>query len=541
MLTTQPTMKTILLTVLLLAPLALLHAADPVPPKGFQAIFNGKDLTGWHGLNPHSIVKLEGEKREAAIKKMREEFAQHWHVENGELVNVGTGPYATTDKEFGDMELLIEYKTVPHADSGIYLRGMPQVQIWDINQPSLPEKPDRNPNKGSGGLFNNTPKTPGRDPLVVADKPFGEWNAFRIRQIGAKTWVWLNDKVVVDGAVMENYEDRTKPLPAKGPIMLQTHGGEIRWRNVFVHEIDAEEAKRLLTAKPPAVKPTLSDVPYGTHERQVLDFYQAKSDKPTPLLFYIHGGGWVAGDKKGVAVAPYLAAGISVVSINYRYNTQAQQAGIKPPVQWPLHDAARALQFVRSKAAEWNIDKQRIGASGGSAGACSSLWLAFHNNMADAKDNDPIAHESTRLWCAAVVGAQTTLDPQQMKEWTPNSKYGGHAFGFMPDPKDKNTRDTQFAQFLAHREDVLPWIKEYSPFEHVSSDDPPIYMIYSAPPALGQDQKDPTHTSNFGVKLQEKLKSARVECELVYPDAPDVKHATAQDYLIERLKAPATK
>jgi hypothetical protein len=216
-----------------------LTAAEP--PEGFRALFNGKDLSGWYGLNPHSVAKLQGEKKEANLKQQREEFAQHWRVENGELVNSGTGPYATTDEEFGDIELLIEYKTVPKADSGIYLRGTPQVQIWDINQPDDAKKPDRHPNKGSGGLFNNTPGTPGRDPLVVADKPFGEWNQFRIKQIGAKTWVWLNDKLVVDGAVMENYWDRAQPLPAKGPIMLQTHGGEIRWRNIFVREIKGQE------------------------------------------------------------------------------------------------------------------------------------------------------------------------------------------------------------------------------------------------------------------------------------------------------------
>ena len=286
----------------------------------------------------------------------------------------------------------------------------------------------------------------------------------------------------------------------------------------------------------------MADVHYGDHERQVLDFYKAESTTPTPLLFFIHGGGWVAGDKSGVgSVEKYLAAGISVVSINYRYSTLAQIAGVKPPVEWPLHDAARALQFVRSKAAEWNIDPLRIGASGGSAGACSSLWLAFHDDMADPKSSDPIAHESTRLWCAAVIGAQTSLDPKELKEWTPNSRYGGHAFGFMPDPKDNKTRDTQFAQFLAAREQILPWIKEYSPYELVTADDPPIYMIYSAPPALGQPQKDPTHTSNYGVKLQEKLRTVGVECELVYPGAPDVKHANVEAYLIEKLKAPAAK
>ena len=219
--------------------------ADPTPPDGFRAIFNGKDLTGWHGLNPHTSAKLVGDKKAANHQQQRAEFSSHWHVENGELVNVGTGPYATTDEEFGDIELLIEYKTVSGADSGIYLRGTPQIQIWDKTQSFDPKKPDRKPHLGSGGLFNNTPNTPGRDPSTVADKPFGEWNQFRIRQIGNRTWVWLNDQLVVDGAPMENYWDRTQPLPAKGPIMLQTHGGEIRWRKLFVREIGQEEAAKL--------------------------------------------------------------------------------------------------------------------------------------------------------------------------------------------------------------------------------------------------------------------------------------------------------
>jgi acetyl esterase/lipase len=159
-------------------------------------------------------------------------------------------------------------------------------------------------------------------------------------------------------------------------------------------------------AQPSQPKPTLANVPYGKHERQVLDFYKAKSDTPTPVVFYIHGG-WVNGDKARVNGAAYLAAGISMVAINYHYIAQAEADGVQPPVKGSLHDAARALQFVRSKAAEWNID-----------------------------------------------------------------------------------------------------------------------------------QKDPTHTANFGVKLQEKFKSVGVECELMYPGAPDVKHQTPQQYLIEKLKAP---
>lgn len=238
-------MKLLPILAALLLP-AIIHAADPAPPSGFRALFNGRDLAGWYGWNPHASAKLTGDKLQANLAQQREEFAKHWTVENGELVNSGTGPYATTDAAYGDIELRLEYKTVPKADSGIYLRGTPQVQIWDRNQVFDPKKPDRKPHLGSGGLFNNTPGTPGRDPLVVADKPFGEWNTFRIRQAGAKTWVWLNGQLVVDGAAMENYWDRTKPLPEKGPIMLQTHGGEIRWRNIFLRELTPAEA-----AEPP--------------------------------------------------------------------------------------------------------------------------------------------------------------------------------------------------------------------------------------------------------------------------------------------------
>lgn len=275
-------------------------------------------------------------------------------------------------------------------------------------------------------------------------------------------------------------------------------------------------------------KPTITEVRYGTHERHVLDFWKAESDKPTPLALVIHGGGWSGGEKERVDrfadVNALLKAGISVAAINYRLIKMAEAEGIKPPVKAPLHDAARALQFARSKSTEWNIDKNRVGAAGGSAGACSSLWLAFHDDLADPTSTDPIARESTRLQCAAVTGPQTTLDPKQMKEWTPNSKYGGHAFGL-----------SGFEVFLAEREKILPWIAEYSPYALVNAGDPPVYMIFNAPPALGQAQKDPTHTSNFGVKLQEHCQANGIDCELQYPGAPNTIHATPTDYLIHML------
>ncbi len=277
---------------------------------------------------------------------------------------------------------------------------------------------------------------------------------------------------------------------------------------------------------PTVPKPTASEVRYGPHERNVLDFWKADATKPTPLVFVIHGGGWVNGSKERVTsavdVAALLKSGISVAAINYRYTTMA--ADIAPPVKAPMEDCARALQFVRSKATEWNLEKKRVGAAGGSAGACSSLWLAFHNDLADSKSDDPIARESTRLHCAAVTAAQTSLDPQQMKDWTPNSTYGDHAFGL-----------GSFSAFLAGRDKILPWIAEYSPYALVSADDASIYLIYPAPPALGQTQKDPTHTANFGVKLQEHCATSKVPCELVYPGAPNIKHATPTAYLIDAL------
>ncbi len=517
----------------------LSRAADPAPPEGFRAIFNGKDLTGWYGWNPHSSEKLEGEKRAENLKAQRADFANHWTVENGELVNSGTGPYATTEENFGDYELLLEYKTVAGADSGIYLRGMPQVQIWDNNQVFDPAKPDRRPHLGSGGLFNNTPKTLGRDPIMKVDKPFGQWNTFKIKQIGLRTWVTLNTRLVVDGAPFENYPDKTLPFPATGPLMLQTHGGEIRWRNLFIREIGEAEAKTFLASNPLIPNPTHYDVAYGPHPKQVMHFWQAESKKPTPVLFFIHGGGWSGGGRLS-GLPPLLQSlleeGISVASIEYRFISEATADGVVPPVKGPLHDAARALQFLRSQSAEWNIDKTRIGASGGSAGACTSLWLAFHDDLADPKSEDAVARESTRLLFAAVSGAQTTLDPAQMKEWTPNSRYGGHAFGFTGDPAKKIP---PFDEFLAKRESILPWIAEYSPYALVTKDDPPVYLFYNSPPAPGQEEKDPTHTSNFGVLLQEQCLARGVACELVYPEAPGVKHASVLEYLLAHLKRPA--
>jgi hypothetical protein len=219
------------------------------PPSGFTALFNGRDLSGWRGgdtFDHRKLLAMKPEERAAQIEKWTKSMQAHWTVENGELVNDGHGSYATTEKDYGDFELLLEYRTVPKADSGIYLRGVPQVQIWDYTEKA---KFSIGADKGSGGLWNNSAGAPGKDPLVLADKPFGEWNAFRIVMAGSRVSIWLNEKLVVDHAILENYYDRKVPVPAKGPIQLQTHGGEIRWRNIFIREIGAEEATKLLSSK----------------------------------------------------------------------------------------------------------------------------------------------------------------------------------------------------------------------------------------------------------------------------------------------------
>lgn len=298
------------------------------------------------------------------------------------------------------------------------------------------------------------------------------------------------------------------------------------------------KSKAKAKARPRQPAPTYRDVKYGDLTRQVLDFYQAKSDEPTPLVVFIHGGGWMGGDKGRVSVVDVkklLDHGISVASVNYRFIPMAEEQGVKPPVKAPLEDAARAVQFLRSKAKDWNLDKTRVAASGSSAGACSSLWLLYHDDLARPDSPDPVARESTRLTAAAVLGAQTSLDAHQLREWMPNMVYGGHAFGFR---KDRQHREEEFQDYYEHQDEVNDWVKEYSPYSQVSKDDPPAYLDFPSqkkPPVKGEEQKDPTHSAVLGLLLMEKLKQEGVEGHLTYPAHPDPEYASATDFLIDKL------
>jgi acetyl esterase/lipase len=276
---------------------------------------------------------------------------------------------------------------------------------------------------------------------------------------------------------------------------------------------------------PYLIPPTEADVAYGKHPKQQLDLWRAKGDGPAPVLVFIHGGGWRNGHRSrvGSLVKQCLDRGISVATVSYRFVNEAGDT--KPPVKAPMMDAARAVQFIRHKAPEWGIDKTKVVLCGSSAGACTSLWIAFHDDLADPKSKDPVARESTRVLGAAVVGPQTSLDPKQMREWTPNIGYGAHAFGVKGN----------FDAFLAERERLLPMIREYSPYELVSKDDPPVALFFSTAPAMGKPEKDATHSANFGVGLKKRCDELGVTCTLTYPGHKSPKFAKEIDFIAATL------
>jgi hypothetical protein len=234
---------------------ALARGAEPegvrqvTQSEGFTALFNGEDFAGWHGLktmDPRAFAALDADHKAKVLDEGAADLKKHWRVEDGVIVNDGHGAYLTSDKDYGDIEFLVDFKIGPQGDSGVYLRATPQVQIWDFSEPRYARM---GADKGSGGLWNNSPDAPGKDPLVRADAPIGEWNRFRIIQVGSRTTVYLNDKLVVDHAILENFWKRSVPIPARAPIQLQTHDHEIRWRNIAVREIPADEANKTLATR----------------------------------------------------------------------------------------------------------------------------------------------------------------------------------------------------------------------------------------------------------------------------------------------------
>jgi acetyl esterase len=262
-----------------------------------------------------------------------------------------------------------------------------------------------------------------------------------------------------------------------------------------------KQAKAAPTSNEAKPAPDLANIAYGPHERNVFDLWKAKSDKPTPLVVYIHGGGFQTNSKQSVSpqlLKACLDNGLSVAAINYR---------LSPQYHFPDHfmDSARAIQFLRSKAKEYNLDPKRVAATGASAGAGTSLWIAFHDDMADPNNPDPVLRESTRLTCVAVVDAQTTYDPRAIQKmiggrgdlWEPLR----HFYGLKPGEENSER---------AHK-----LYEAASPINYATADDPPVWMHYREAKGRLPDDAQPGkggHHPNFGYSLKDNLDKLGVGC-----------------------------
>lgn len=276
----------------------------------------------------------------------------------------------------------------------------------------------------------------------------------------------------------------------------------------------------------PLPAPTHANVSYGPHERNVFDIWLAKSDKPTPLLVYIHGGGWINGDKKTLSAATLktmLENGMSVAAVNYRYSTIA-------PLPAPVHDAARAIQLMRSKAGEWNLNKERVAAMGGSAGACTSMWLNYHDDLADPKNSDPVARESTRLTAIAVSAGQTAIDPKLIVDWT-GEKVLDHAM------ISRAVGAKSGAEAVKDHDKYAALFREFSAYNHVDKNDPPALLTYGkAGPVPAPDPGAAIHHAAFGVKLKEKADSVGATVYLKVAGDPNASKEEPLQFLIKELK-----
>lgn len=272
-------------------------------------------------------------------------------------------------------------------------------------------------------------------------------------------------------------------------------------------------------------QPTYANVSYGPYKMDKLDFWEAKGKGPRPLLVYIHGGGWIGGDKNRVPgnLQAFLDKGISYAAINYRLTGEASLPA-------PVHDAARAIQFLRSKAKEWNINKNRIALTGGSAGACTSMWLLCHDDMADPNAKDPVLRESTRVTAAAVSGGQTSIDPKVIEPWLgPNVLK--HAMIY----KSVGGKSMQDVMDNYQQHEAL--YKEFSPYNHLTADDPPLLMTY------GNNMKLPSenaghgiHHPVYGVKMKEKADKVGTECHLLIKGvSKSDKYSNANEFLMDKL------
>ena len=293
-----------------------------------------------------------------------------------------------------------------------------------------------------------------------------------------------------------------------------------------------QKLRREREANRPVLKPTQTNIAYGTHARHKLDLWLVERDGPTPLLICIHGGGFRAGDKSQYQRQVNLikrmhAAGISVAAINYRFTE-----GGKNPLPIAMHDSGRALQFLRHHAKKYNLDKTRFAATGGSAGACILMWLGFHDDLADPDNPDPIKRESTRLIALAPSGGQPTLSPVTFRKW----------FGV----KNLTPHPAMRAIFGLRGEGVIEWTPELterarisSPITYLTRDDPPCYQTYSSSDTPVTALSSPNkwvHHPRLGIKLKEAMDKLDIECHVQYKGGrPIPAYRGVNDFLVKKL------
>jgi hypothetical protein len=273
--------------------------------------------------------------------------------------------------------------------------------------------------------------------------------------------------------------------------------------------------------------PDFSDVKYGLHERNVLDFWKAKSMTPAPLVLYIHGGGFRGGDKKSLSTVnlkDYLDAGFAVAAINYRFTDSAPS-----PAQYL--DCGRALQYIRSRGKEWNIDPRLVASTGGSAGAGTSMWLGFHDDLADPKSEDPVARQSTRLTCVAVNNGQPSYDPRfAEKAGIPRPNFERHIF-FLPFYGIKAEEiDTPNAHKLYERAAAITYLTKDDPPAHLS------YTFANEPCDANSDLGLVVHHPKLGLALKERMDALGVECIVQYRGQPGGDRITPLDFIKKQFE-----
>ena len=333
-----------------------------------------------------------------------------------------------------------------------------------------------------------------------------------------------------------NNEDRTKQLLKRFPE-ADTNKDGILTRAEAMAFLKERRAKNPRQQRGPKKAPTHADVSYGDHKQQAFDIWlaESKDGKPSPLCLFIHGGGFRGGDKSSLSQATidrFLDAGISFAAMNYRLSNNGEF-----PYPTAMHDSARGLQTIRSKAKEWNLDPTRIVSYGGSAGAGISLWLAFHDDLADPKSDDPVSRQSTRLLAAGTTNGQSSYDMRTIRKWydIPDLPTERALIPFY-NMKEGDTPDTPRVAKLA---------ADASPINHLDKNDKvAVHMSYSRPNVPVTLDTNPSiwiHHALFGLKLQEAMQKLDLECIVVHPEKKDSTYKDLPDFLIQKLTASRDK